>query len=171
MFTNICASYLTLFHFVFPLLLCSHNPLRWGKMVQAESVSPAVTTLWLLASLLSFLFTLSIFLIICPLLLDGLPSLWAWLSLGYSWPPHFSQAPSKGRAGFVHACLGAFLIFSISSVCPWPQLAHQAVYKAVLHACFEFQREDNCCVYWQKRQKHVSQTTANNQAKITFCLF
>lgn len=69
--------------------------------------------LWLLASLLSFLFSLSIFLIICPLLLDGLPSLWAWLSLDYSWPSHFSQAPYKGRAKLVHACLAAFLIFSI----------------------------------------------------------
>lgn len=137
-------SYLTLFHFFFPLLLCSHKPLCWEKTAQAECL---FLQLWLLASMLCFLCTLSIFLIIRPLLSDGLPSLWAWLSLGYGWPSHFSQAPSKGRARLVHA----LLLFSFSPflLCPCPKLANMAVYNVVLHSCFEFQTEGNCCVYWQ----------------------
>lgn len=99
--------YLTLFfHFSFvPTTLYAEG--RWCKL-------NLFLQLWLLPLLLSFLFTLSIFLIICPLQIDGLPLPWAWLSLDYSWPPHFSQAPSKSRAGFVHACLAAFLISLVS---------------------------------------------------------
>lgn len=99
-------SYLTLFCFFYHFSFVPTTPYAEGRLCRLNMF----LQLWLLASLLCFLCSLSIFLIICPLPSDDLPSLWAWLSLGYNWPSYISQAPSKGRARLVHA----LLLFSFS---------------------------------------------------------
>ncbi len=114
---------------------------------EAESVSPALIT-----AIAAF------FLIHSVYLSHYLSAADRWLSLGYSWPPHFSQAPSKSRAGLVHVCLAAFIISSVSL----PSISSSGSLQCCVACLFRLQREENCCVYWQKRQKHVC---------LFFCLF
>ncbi len=144
MFTNIWASYLTLFHFVLSLLLVPTTLNAEGSWICFSSSDYCHCCF-------SFLFTLSIFLIICPLQIDGF--------LSATVDHHtFHRHLLKVELDW---CMYALLLLSFL-LCPCPQLAHLAVYNVVLHACLELQREDNCCVYWQKRQKHVC---------LFFCLF